>query len=119
MGGYAVLVNETCLGYISEERGFFTAPTVVQCFMEVSIKDFQAIQEKISEVVHPQGHALAMAHGERKARTLMIVIQKMIAAYQNSHAGNLNESIFVLFEKAKRVRYAADPTSLTEVIEDI
>jgi hypothetical protein len=49
----------------------------------------------------------------------MIVIQKMIAAYQNSHAGNLNESIFVLFEKAKRVRYAADPTSLTEVIEDI
>lgn len=49
----------------------------------------------------------------------MIVIEKLIARYQNSHGGNLNEDIFKLFEKAKRVHHAKDQASLTEAINDI
>lgn len=55
----------------------------------------------------------------RRAKALMIVIHKMIARYQNSHSGNLDEEIFKLFEKAKRVHYAEDHKSLTEAIENI
>ncbi|MEK7516079.1 MAG: hypothetical protein AAB562_00620 [Patescibacteria group bacterium] len=55
----------------------------------------------------------------RKARTLMIVIQKMIARYRNSHSGNPDEEIFRLFEKAKVVHWAEDHSSLTKAIENI
>jgi hypothetical protein len=120
IGGYKVLVNEECFGYISKERGFFTDPTVVRGFMEVSIEDFRAIQEKIREIVHLPDRTSATARGDRKGRALMIIIQKMIATYQNGrHRGNLDEDIFKLFEKAKRVHYAQDDRSLIEAIEDI
>lgn len=55
----------------------------------------------------------------RKAKALMIIVQKMIARYQNSHSGNLDEEIFKLFEKAKRVHRAEEHNSLTEAIENI
>ena len=51
MGGYIVLVNEKPFGYVNEERGYFTDPTVVRCFMEVG-PNFAAIQEKVPEVTH-------------------------------------------------------------------
>ena len=55
----------------------------------------------------------------KKARALMIVIQKMIALYQNTHRGKPCEGIFKLFETAKRVSYAKDSDSLTEAINEI
>ena len=55
----------------------------------------------------------------RKAGALMIVIQKMIAMYQNSHRDNLDNEIFKLFEKAKRVHRAKEHEALTEAIKDI
>lgn len=70
MGGYKVLVDERCFGYISKERGFFTDPTAVRYFMEVSIEDFQAIQEKVREVVHLPDRTSATADGDRKSEPL-------------------------------------------------
>ncbi|MEK7114854.1 MAG: hypothetical protein AAB847_00630 [Patescibacteria group bacterium] len=55
----------------------------------------------------------------KRAKALMIVVQKMIAMYQNSHSGNLDDNIFKLFEKAKRVHYAEDRDSLNEAIKNI
>lgn len=55
----------------------------------------------------------------RRAMALMIVIGMMITRYQNVHSGNLDEEIFRLFEKAKRVHYAGDHSSLDKVIENI
>lgn len=55
----------------------------------------------------------------KRAKALMIVIDKIIARYQNSHSGNLDEEIFVLFEKAKRLHYAEDRDSLAEAIKNI
>lgn len=54
-----------------------------------------------------------------RARVLMIIIEKMIATYQNSHRGNLDEEIFKLFEKAKTVSHAKDYESLTEAINNV
>lgn len=62
---------------------------------------------------------MEMPSDYQKARGLMIVIEKMIARYQNSHSGNLDEEIFKLFEKAKRVHYAENRDSITEAIESI
>ncbi len=55
----------------------------------------------------------------KRAKALMIVIKKIIAMYQNSHSGNLNEEIFILFEKAKSVHYAGGRDSLDEAIKNI
>ncbi|OGM94220.1 hypothetical protein A2524_00935 [Candidatus Wolfebacteria bacterium RIFOXYD12_FULL_48_21] len=55
----------------------------------------------------------------KRARALMLVIHKMIAMYQNSHHGNLNEDIFKLFEKAKMVSFADDREALAEAIDNI
>lgn len=63
--------------------------------------------------------ASGMSIDARKARALMHIIGKMIARYQNSHVGNLNESIFELFEVAKQVQHAEDSSSLIEAIERI
>lgn len=60
-----------------------------------------------------------MSSGVRKAGALMVVISKMIAKYQNCHSGNLDEEIFKLFEKAKRIHHAEDRNSLTKAIENI
>ena len=57
--------------------------------------------------------------GSKRARALMSVIHKMIAMYQNSHHGNLNEDIFKLFEKAKAVSFADDRKALAEAIKNI
>lgn len=57
--------------------------------------------------------------GNRKARALMIVIQKMMARYQNRHSGDLDEDIFKLFEKAKVVNWAEDHESLVRAIENV
>ena len=53
----------------------------------------------------------------KRARALMIVIQKMVAIAQNH--GGLPEEFYVLFEKAKRVKFADDRDSLTEAIKNI
>ncbi len=62
---------------------------------------------------------MEISGNDRKARALMIVIEKMIARYQNSHTGNLDEEIFKLYEKAKRVCWAKKDNSLTEAIKNI
>lgn len=53
----------------------------------------------------------------KRARALMIIIQKMVAIAQNH--GGLPEDFYVLFEKAKRVKFADDRNSLTEAINHI
>lgn len=55
----------------------------------------------------------------RRASALIIIIEMIMARYQNVHGGNLDEEIFQLFEKAKNVARARDYTSLDEAIKGI
>ncbi len=55
----------------------------------------------------------------RKSTALMIIIEKMVARYQNEHRGNLDEEIFRLFEKAKKVKRAENRVDLDVAIKDI
>lgn len=57
--------------------------------------------------------------GSRKANALLEIIFRMIHQYRESHPRNLDEKIFLLFEKAKRVHYAENWKSLDDAIEDI
>lgn len=50
MGGHEVLVDGKKMGYI-ESRGFFTDPTVVREFTEVSPDDLRAIADKAEEIM--------------------------------------------------------------------
>ncbi len=50
MGGYSVEVNDKPFGWISKERGFFTDPTVVKDFLEISSFDLRSIAAKVDEV---------------------------------------------------------------------
>ena len=68
----------------------------------------------------PRTHGIMETPDDSKrARALMIVIEKMVATYQNSHPGDLNEVIFKLFEKAKTVNFTEDHKSLAEAIKNI
>lgn len=60
-----------------------------------------------------------LAGDAQEARALMIIIEMIIGRYQNSRRGDLDEEIFRLFEKAKRVRSAENHESLIRAIEDI
>jgi hypothetical protein len=62
---------------------------------------------------------LETSDDSKRSRALMIVIEKIIATYQNSHRGNLDEEVFKLYEKAKRIKFAKDHDSLTEAIKNI
>lgn len=65
---------------------------------------------------------MEMPSDAQKARALTSVIEKMIARYQDSHRGNLgglDEEIFKLFEKAKRLMRAKNQESLDEAVKDI
>lgn len=53
---------------------------------------------------------------DRKALALMIVIEKIIARYQNQHAGNLDEGIFKLFKIAKSIDFAKSEKDLQSAI---
>lgn len=53
----------------------------------------------------------------KRARSLMIIIQKMVAIAQNH--GGLPEDFYVLFEKAKPVSWAKDHKSLADAIKNI
>jgi len=57
--------------------------------------------------------------GNKKERALMIVMQMMIARYQNIHADNLDEGIFRLFEMAKAVRRAETEEDFRAIIRDL
>jgi hypothetical protein len=46
MGGFRVLVNEKGVGHIAADRGFFTGPTEVREFVEISSADLREIAEK-------------------------------------------------------------------------
>lgn len=50
MGGYAVIVNGKSFGYLQKGIGFFTDPTVVREFLEVSSADLTIIAAKADEV---------------------------------------------------------------------
>lgn len=56
---------------------------------------------------------------ERRKLALMIIIEKMVARYQNQHRNNLDEKIFVLFEKAKRVYRAENIEILMDAVKDL
>ncbi|MCX6778761.1 MAG: hypothetical protein NTU97_00830 [Candidatus Magasanikbacteria bacterium] len=57
--------------------------------------------------------------GTRKAKTLMILIYRIIALYQNHNAGNLSEEIFRQYEFAKRVRDASDEAALARALKEL
>lgn len=59
---------------------------------------------------------------DRKECALMIVIEKIVAQYQNfqsEHGYKQDEEFFKLLEKAKGVHFATDAKSLTEAIKQI
>ena len=82
------------------------------------LSDTREGRMRIEEELRTQG-IMETPNDSKRARALMIVIHKMIAMYQNSHRGNLNEEIFKLFEKAKTVSFAEDHESLAEAINNI
>lgn len=53
----------------------------------------------------------------KRARALMIIIQKMVAIAQNH--GGLPEDFYALFEKAKPINWAKDHKSLADAIKSI
>lgn len=55
----------------------------------------------------------------KKARAFMEIIFRMIHRYQKHNAGFLDNGIFELFERAKRISYAEDSKHLDEAIKDI
>ncbi len=55
----------------------------------------------------------------KRAKALMLIAGKMITRYRDSHSDNLDEEMFKLFEKAKRVSWAEDKKSLDEAIANI
>ena len=55
----------------------------------------------------------------RRERVLMILIQRIIALYQNRHAGNLDEDIFRQFEYAKRVVHSESEKDFLRVLEEL
>ena len=69
MGGYEVLVNDKRFGYISQEHGYFTDPTVVKDFIEVSHWDLHFLAEcsmHIKKTGHPYHYSnLALAGLQR------------------------------------------------------
>jgi len=50
VGGHSVKVNDKPFGFISGEHGFFTDPTVVREFLEVSASDLRRIAEEVDRV---------------------------------------------------------------------
>lgn len=54
----------------------------------------------------PQRRSMHKVDGEKKARALMIIIEKIIARHQNIHNRCVDEGMFKLFEKAKQINRA-------------
>ncbi len=50
-GGVRVEVNGKHFGWISKEHGFFTDPTVVKDFLEVSSFDLRKIAEEAEKIM--------------------------------------------------------------------
>lgn len=82
------------------------------------LSDTREGRMRIEEKLRTHG-VMKAPDDSRKAKALMIIIHKMIARYQNSHSGNLDDEIFKLFEKAKRVHWAGEGNVLTEAIANI
>ena len=55
----------------------------------------------------------------KKVQALGIIIHKMIARYQRTHAGDLDEGIFELFEKAKSVKFAKTEKEFQTVVNGL
>ena len=53
----------------------------------------------------------------KRARALMFIIHKMVAIGQNH--GGLPDEFYVLFDKAKRIKFADDGDSLTKAVNNI
>ena len=49
----------------------------------------------------------------------MIVIEKIIARYQNQHADNQDEEMFKLYEKAKSIRLAKSEKDFQDAVADL
>ncbi|HEY4521785.1 MAG TPA: hypothetical protein VJH05_01445 [Candidatus Paceibacterota bacterium] len=55
----------------------------------------------------------------KKDRAFMIIIEKMVARYQNRHADDLDEEIFKLFEKAKNIKWATTETDFQSTMSEL
>lgn len=96
--------------WLLEGTMYDSGETVAICYSSDTCKGYlQFLPGKVSHLPDSQ-----------KATALMVIIHRMIAAYQNYHrGGHLDQSIFTLFEKAKRVESAKDRESFLEAIKDI
>jgi hypothetical protein len=56
---------------------------------------------------------------QKRAEALMKVIERMISRHKSHNGWNLDEGMFILFEKAKRIHYAEDRKSLADSIMNI
>lgn len=54
---------------------------------------------------------------EKKEMALMVIIQRMLARYQEIHLMHLDEEMFVFFEKAKRIHNAKEFLTIKDAIE--
>ena len=82
------------------------------------LSDTREGRMRIEEKLRTEG-IMETPVSSRKADALLEIIFRMINRYRESHPSNLDEEIFKLFEKAKRVHYAEDRDSLTKAIENI
>lgn len=80
------------------------------------LSDTREGRMRIEEKLRTEG-IMETPNDAKRARALMIIIQKMVAIAQNH--GGLPEDFYVLFEKAKPVSWAKDNKSLADAINKI
>ena len=111
-----VLTNSTTIWNLS---GFMADEHEEQKRVSIYyLSDRREGRMRIEEKLRTEG-IMETPVGSRKADALLEIIFRMINRYRESHPGNLDEEIFRLFEKAKRVHWAEDRDSLIRAIENI
>lgn len=80
---------------------------------------FKSQVRKLKESLLEQKKTAVIDVKSQKARILMILIEKMIAHYQEYHSTNLDAEIFKLFEKAKKINFAQTDSELMSAIADL
>lgn len=76
----------------------------------------------VKAILLEQKHEAEAASGKPenlKASALMEAIHRIIVLYQRQHAGNLDEDIFRIFERAKTISFAQDDKQLNAAIAEL
>jgi hypothetical protein len=109
-----VLTNNTSIwelsGFTTDERGEIKQVSIYY------LSDRREGMMRFEDGLRTHG-IMETPDDARRARALMVIIQKMVAIAQNH--GGLPEDFYVLFEKAKPVSWANDHKSLADAINQI